>query len=142
LPLCVVNGLGDARKRHATPRGVTGACVRPFGRELRKSDLGVPTAGIGNIANGLNTFEGGKMSEEFETTNSEDCVSEEEAARMLGLPIMRFRSLVSSGRISPTVARTYPHAKKLGLPPEESPDNEECFLVEDLLQLKRELDEE
>ena len=69
-------------------------------------------------------------------------VGEQEAARMLGLPIVRFRSLVSSGRISPAHALTHVHHKKLGLPLEQSPDNKECFYVYEIERLKRELEEE
>ena len=81
------------------------------------------------------------MNDEFETNHNQETVNEEDAARMLKIHIAKFRSLVSTGRINYS-SQTHPHAKKAGLPIEDSPDNELWFYVEDVLQLKQELEDE
>ena len=69
-----------------------------------------------------------------------EVVSAEGAAEILGIHVEKFRSLPSE-KIPLVYARTVKQTKELGLPPTDSPDNTELFLLEDVLKLKQELEE-
>jgi hypothetical protein len=72
----------------------------------------------------------------------DDCITRGEAIKFLGVTELKFRELLNSNRLNPIYSRTYPNPKQPGKLLEEHPDNEECYSMDDLRQLKLALDTE